>query len=73
MLEKHVCEFGGIGGFEARNKMSHLCKTVNEYENGVIAGVMAGVRAGVRAGGGQIRDEIARNGFPRAGRNWQWR
>ena len=58
MIEEHPSELRRGGGFGARNEMTHLGESVDEYENTIVP---------IRDW--EIDDEIASDAFPGTGRN----
>src|SRR5277367_3342273 len=56
VIEKQACELGRTGGFETRNKVTHLREAVDENKEGIVT---------IR--GWEVGDEIARDRLPRTG------
>ena len=36
IIEEQICELGHIGGFETKDKVTHLCEAVNEDKERII-------------------------------------
>jgi len=62
IIDHDPSELRSCGCLETRDEVTHLCEAVNDYEYRIVS-----------PGDGKVGDEIARNAFPRGGRNWEWR